>query len=47
MAGVPRCPLPLPDTDYDRPDDTVDVMEKDPMDAVPLFDRFKEQRKVP
>ncbi|MFH9044884.1 hypothetical protein ACH4FA_36995 [Streptomyces sp. NPDC017966] len=43
-AGVPGCPLPLSDTDYNRPDD---VMEKDPLYAVPLFDRFKEQRRVP
>ncbi|OAH10869.1 phage integrase family protein [Streptomyces jeddahensis] len=30
----------LADTDYDRPDDTVDVTDKDPLDAVPLFGRF-------
>ncbi|MET8538721.1 hypothetical protein ABZV67_45525 [Streptomyces sp. NPDC005065] len=27
---------------YNRPDDTVDVTEMDPLDAVPLFGRFKE-----
>ncbi|MFI2428439.1 tyrosine-type recombinase/integrase [Streptomyces sp. NPDC018955] len=34
----------LSDTEYDRPDDTVDVEEKDPLDAVPLFGRFEKTR---
>ncbi|MET7550820.1 hypothetical protein ABZS94_34615 [Streptomyces sp. NPDC005500] len=32
---------PLPDS-RNRPDDTVDATETDPLDAVPLFERFKE-----
>jgi hypothetical protein len=32
----------LADTNYDRPDDTVDVTDKGPLDAVPLFGRFED-----
>ncbi|WP_406516186.1 hypothetical protein OH809_41145 [Streptomyces sp. NBC_00873] len=34
---------PLPDSRYNRPDDTVDATETDPLDAVPLFGRFQEE----
>jgi hypothetical protein len=33
---------PFPDSPYNRPDDTVGAAETDPLDAVPIFGRFKE-----
>ncbi|QUW84409.1 hypothetical protein SMIR_39130 [Streptomyces mirabilis] len=33
---------PLPDSRYNRPADTVDATETNPLDAVPLLRRFKE-----
>jgi hypothetical protein len=33
---------PFPDSHYNRPDDTVGAAETDPLDAVPIFGRFKE-----
>ncbi|MEU0835997.1 hypothetical protein [Streptomyces sp. NPDC005969] len=38
---------PLPDSRYNRPDDTVDATETDPLDAVPLFGKFKEDTAEP
>ncbi|MFV5997640.1 tyrosine-type recombinase/integrase [Streptomyces sp. NPDC056231] len=38
---------PLPDSRYNRPDDTVDATETDPLDAVPLFGQFKEDPASP
>lgn len=38
---------PLPDSRYNRPDDTVDATETDPLDAVQLFGKFKEDSAEP
>lgn len=37
----------LSTTDYDQPDDTVDVTKKGPLDAVPLFGTCEEQAPAP
>ncbi|WP_329167184.1 hypothetical protein OHB49_43900 (plasmid) [Streptomyces sp. NBC_01717] len=37
---------PLPDSRHNQPDDPVEATETDPLDAVPLFGKFKGEARI-